>query len=418
MSKQKSFADFLQLLGPGLLFAGAAVGVSHLVQSTKAGAIYGFGLLLAVIIANLLKYPFFEFGTRYAMATGENLVRGYKRQGNWAFILFILMTVGTMFTIQAAVTIVTASLAVSLIGVFGIMTWCFVLLVVCMALLLIGRYAILDNLMKVIIIILSLSTLFALISVLFLGTGVEKTGDLKIFTWDTAGITFLIALMGWMPAPIDLSVWSSIWTLEKKKLNEDVNFNTSLLDFNVGYIGTSILAICFLALGALVMYGTGEVPSEKGAVFAQQLIDLYTTALGSWSKPIIAVAALTTMFSTTLTCLDAFPRVLSEITFVLKPKYETTAKKQAYIFWIILVIAGALLLLNVLQAQMGLMIQIATILSFLTAPFLAFINYKLVTGEHVPEAAKPPKWLKYLSWIGLAFLILFSLLFLYSQFAM
>jgi len=418
MSKQKSFADIIQLLGPGLLFAGAAVGVSHLVQSTKAGAIYGFGLLLAVIIANILKYPFFEFGTRYAMATGENLIRGYKRQGNWAFILFIFMTVGTMFTIQAAVTIVTASLAVSLIGVFSIMTWCFVLLAVCMALLLIGRYAILDNLMKVIIIILSLSTLFALISVLFLGTGVEKTGDLKIFTWDTAGITFLIALMGWMPAPIDLSVWSSIWTLEKKKLNEDVNFNTSLLDFNVGYIGTSILAICFLALGALVMYGTGEVPSEKGAVFAQQLIDLYTTALGSWSKPIIAVAALTTMFSTTLTCLDAFPRVLSEITFVLKPEYETTAKKQAYIFWIILVIAGALLLLNVLQAQMGLMIQIATILSFLTAPFLAFINYKLVTGEHIPEHTKPPKWLKYLSWIGLAFLVIFSILFLYSQVAM
>ena len=32
-------------LGPGLLMAGAAVGVSHLVQSTRAGAVYGFGLL-------------------------------------------------------------------------------------------------------------------------------------------------------------------------------------------------------------------------------------------------------------------------------------------------------------------------------------------------------------------------------------
>ena len=418
MSKQKSFADIIQLLGPGLLFAGAAVGVSHLVQSTKAGAIYGFGLLLAVIVANILKYPFFEFGTRYAMATGENLVRGYKRQGNWAFILFIVMTIGTMFTIQAAVTIVTASLAVSLIGFFDIMTWCAVLLGVCMSLLLLGRYAILDNLMKIIIIVLSLSTLFALISILFLGTGVEKTADLKTFTWDTAGITFLIALMGWMPAPIDLSVWSSIWVLEKKKINKEVDFKSSLLDFNVGYIGTSILAVCFLTLGALVMYGTGEAPSEKGAVFAQQLIDLYTTALGSWSKPIIAVAALTTMFSTTLTCLDAFPRVLSEITFVLKPEYETTAKKQSYIFWIILVIVGALLLLNLLQAQMGLMIKIATILSFLTAPFLAFLNYKLVTSQHIPTEAQPPKWLKYLSWAGFFFLSVFSVLSLYSQFMM
>jgi hypothetical protein len=34
--------SFLQSLGPGLLFAGAAIGVSHLVQSTKAGAEFGF----------------------------------------------------------------------------------------------------------------------------------------------------------------------------------------------------------------------------------------------------------------------------------------------------------------------------------------------------------------------------------------
>ena len=32
-----------------------------------------------------------------------------------------------------------------------------------------------------------------------------------------AGITFIIALIGWMPSPIDLSAWSSIWIMEKKK---------------------------------------------------------------------------------------------------------------------------------------------------------------------------------------------------------
>ena len=33
-------------LGPGILFASTAIGVSHLVQSTRAGAKYGFGLLI------------------------------------------------------------------------------------------------------------------------------------------------------------------------------------------------------------------------------------------------------------------------------------------------------------------------------------------------------------------------------------
>jgi Mn2+/Fe2+ NRAMP family transporter len=46
-------------LGPGLLFAGAAIGVSHLVQSTRAGADFGFGLLWALLLSNIFKYPFF-----------------------------------------------------------------------------------------------------------------------------------------------------------------------------------------------------------------------------------------------------------------------------------------------------------------------------------------------------------------------
>ena len=41
-------------LGQGLLFAGAAIGVSHLVQSTRAGADFGFGLIWALILLSLI----------------------------------------------------------------------------------------------------------------------------------------------------------------------------------------------------------------------------------------------------------------------------------------------------------------------------------------------------------------------------
>ncbi len=52
--------DQIKKLGPGLLFAGAAIGVSHLVQSTKAGAEFGFGLIWALLLCNFFKYPFFS----------------------------------------------------------------------------------------------------------------------------------------------------------------------------------------------------------------------------------------------------------------------------------------------------------------------------------------------------------------------
>lgn len=69
----------LACIGPGILLAGAAIGVSHRVQATRAGAEFGFGMLGLLILACLTKYPFLEFGPRYAAATGEDLVEGYRR---------------------------------------------------------------------------------------------------------------------------------------------------------------------------------------------------------------------------------------------------------------------------------------------------------------------------------------------------
>ena len=88
----------LKKLGPGLLFAGAAIGVSHLVQSTRAGADFGFGLVWALILVNLFKYPFFQFGPRYAMATGETLLDGYKKLGKGILVTYFVLTFATMFT--------------------------------------------------------------------------------------------------------------------------------------------------------------------------------------------------------------------------------------------------------------------------------------------------------------------------------
>ena len=43
-----------RLLGPGILFASTAIGVSHLVQSTRAGAQFGFTLIGFALIGYTL----------------------------------------------------------------------------------------------------------------------------------------------------------------------------------------------------------------------------------------------------------------------------------------------------------------------------------------------------------------------------
>ena len=69
--------NILKKLGPGLLFAGTAIGVSHLVQSTKAGAEFGFGLTWALFLAIILKYPFFKYAPKYSLVTNESVLHGY-----------------------------------------------------------------------------------------------------------------------------------------------------------------------------------------------------------------------------------------------------------------------------------------------------------------------------------------------------
>lgn len=400
---------FLKSIGPGLLFAGAAIGVSHLVQSTRAGADFGFGLLWAILIAALFKYPFFQFGPRYAAATGETLLDGYRRLGKGVLAISYSISFITMFIIQAAVTIVTAGLAVNLFGFFDMVTWSLLITILSISVLLIGKYKLLDNLMKYVILILTLSTLIAVI------VAITKNNQAftftQVFPKETVEIYFLIAFLGWMPAPLDISIWQSIWSLEKEKTTlKKTTTKQAIFDFNIGYVGTIFLAICFIILGALVMYGTGQNFSNKGSVFAGQLIELYTKNLGDFAYIFIAIAAFTTMFSTTITTLDASPRTMTIANDLLFSKKI----RLKYYFWIILLGIGTYVILKYFIDDMGLMVKIATILSFLTAPFYAILNFILITGRHTPKEHQPSIYLKVLSIVGIIFLIAFSLWFLFS----
>ena len=394
-------------LGPGLLFAGAAVGVSHLVQSTRAGADFGFGLLWALLIAAFFKYPFFQFGPRYAAATGETLLDGYKKLGKGVLVISYSISFITMFIIQAAVTIVTAGLAVNLFGFFDMVTWSLLITILSITILLIGKYKLLDNLMKYVILLLTICTLIA-VSVALIKNNQAFTFT-QVFPKGAIEITFLIAFLGWMPAPLDISIWQSIWSLEKERATlKKTTTKQAIFDFNVGYLGTIFLAVCFVILGALVMYNSGESFSNKGDIFAGQLITLYTKNLGNLAYVFIAIAAFTTMFSTTITTLDASPRTMTKANDLL----FSEKIKLNYWFWILLLGIGTYIILRYFRDDMGLMVKIATILSFLTAPFYAILNFILISGKHTPQKHQPSIYMKILSVCGIIFLIGFSIWFL------
>ncbi len=87
-----SFVRTLRSLGPGIIMAATAIGTSHLILSPVAGACFGYGLIWLVLFSHVFKYPAFEFGSRFAIATGVSLIRGYQRvpgPKNWAVWTFL-----------------------------------------------------------------------------------------------------------------------------------------------------------------------------------------------------------------------------------------------------------------------------------------------------------------------------------------
>ena len=306
--------------GPGVLWAATAIGVSHLVQSTRAGAAAGFGLAGVIVVALVLKYPFFEYGPRYAAATGQSLVEGYARTGRWALWLYLVITVLTGGVIQATVVMFTAYLAGFALGV----DWPLAALAAAVmapgcVLLWRGRFRGLDLSIKVVVLLLAVSTLLAA------AVGLPRADFSTLALWPAdflataSPLLFLLALAGWMPSAIDISVWSSLWTLAKNEASgRRCSVETARQDFLIGYLGTAVLAFAFVVLGAAVMFGSGETFAEQGTLFSTQLVDLYAATLGAWTRPVVLVAVVTTMLSTTLTVLDGGPRAIERSILVLR----------------------------------------------------------------------------------------------------
>ena len=403
----KKIIKIFNKLGPGLLFAGTAIGVSHLVQSTKAGAEYGFGITWALLLAIILKYPFFKYAPKYSLITGESILHGYHRLNSKILPIFFLITLCTMFTIQTAVTIVTAGIANSIFGnLLSVEIWTVIIITFSFLLLLIGKYNTLDKLIKYLILALAISTILSFFLAGFNFNGPTELS--QVFPSNSSGIIFLIAFMGWMPAPLDVSIWNSLWSIEKKKTLKNYNLKNSMFDFNIGYFGTAILGICFIGVGYFTIYGSTETLSDSAGIFSNQLIKLYTISLGDWSYYLIAFAALSTMLSTTITALDASPRAMGITTELILNK----KLKHGYLLWLIILAIGTIIIFFAYSSKMGLLIKIATILSFLTAPFYAIINYILISSKHTPIKNRPSLKMHILSVLGILYLIGFSIFFL------
>ena len=199
-------------------------------------------------MANIFKYPFFEFGSRYANSTEKSIIFGYKKLGMWFLYFYFFATLASMLFITSAVGAVTSGFFQNLFQTKGLGIINHVLLFCLTGIILsFGQYKFLDSFIKVIGCVLIISTIlsFSLIIV----KGPVNNQLFPILEYNKSDIFFIIALMGWMPTAVDLSTWNSLWTIERiKQTGYRPKLKETLFDFNFGYITSALLSICFVTI--------------------------------------------------------------------------------------------------------------------------------------------------------------------------
>lgn len=404
--------NFNKILGPGVLFAATAIGVSHLVQSTTAGALYGFSMVGFVIAANVFKFPFFEYGSRYAAATGQTLIHGYASLHKLWLYAYMAVTLVSTFFVTATVGVVTIGFMENLFHLNELTnfpyTTHFLLFGGCLLLLGVGGFNVLENLIKVLGIVLVVSTCVAFVAAVYQG---PQTQASLFPPLQDAGWLFLIPLMGWMPTAVDLSTWNSMWTVEKtKQSGYRPTVKQTIREFSFGYWISAFLAVLFVTMGAMLVFGGDKEVPTNGVEFSGFVIELYTTSIGMWSFYFISAAAFSIMFSTFITVLDGYSRAIRTS---IEVAFNSEMKKKWSLGIKTIITLGSLSLIFFFQelGNFRLLVDTATTISFLIAPLIAVLNFRLVMVDKIGKENSPSRLMKGISYCGLVFLFAFSIWF-------
>ncbi len=413
MKRDASGSGRLGALGPGILYAAAAIGVSHVVQSTRAGAVYGLVMIALVAVIGIVKYPAIRFGSQYTAATGKSLPESYIEQGWWAVSLYLLTQLLTVWFVLAAVAVTTAGLVLTVFDLdMSAVAMTGFLMAGTALLLTIGRYRWLERVGMALVCVLVVMIVIAA------GASVPRIdwsiGSFGLERLDIPLLLFVVAMAGWLPTPVDSSILNSVWTSAKMQASgKPISVAAARFDLNLGYVTAMVLAVGFLLLGVAVMHEPGIAPSDSPAAFAGQVITLFTETVGGWSFYLIGAAVIAAMFSTLLAVMDGYPRQFAYAFSALRgtdaPRWFVPALTWACTL-------GSFVLLATLLTSFTRFIDLTTTLGFVMAPIYAFLNHRAMTGAEVPADYRPSSGLERWSLCSLVILALASAVYLYVRF--
>lgn len=382
---QKANLSLWSQLGPGIVLAMMGIGTSHLILTPLAGARYGFALLWIIVLAYLIKYYVFSLAQFYTSTTGETLMQAYDRipgPRNWAIWMILVFSI-LLVVLLAGIFGIVGTILNAAFPVFNPTVWSIISIVAAIALLMANSFNVLENINKVMAIVLVLMALIA-----FFSSPPSAEFFTGLIPTIPEGSMFLIAsLVGLLPTGGLISLSYSEWThlkLNQLGAGKESNSVEEIIkrrkfmtrDFWVGHWGSMVLTIIFLSLGATVLYGSEELPG--GINLALYLSKIFTESLGQWVFPIFIAGIFSAIFATGTNGMDGMSRLIGRALSALSSPQSIFQKQD-------LVYRGALLFMGLLAMIINLglfdpvfLVQLGAFIELVDVPLLLTINLYIV----------------------------------------
>jgi len=358
-----------------------AIGQTHVILATYSGARFGFSLLWVILLAHILTYPVFEYGPRYAVATGGSLIDAYARLPRLRvpmMLFFGLLLLTLPFIGVASLLSVTASILLAAWPQVSFHQWCVIITACTATLIFAGRYRGLEI------------TCIAMSGVLVLATVVAFSLELpdpgRVLSGALApaipagSMVTLVALMR-MPTDPVTSIMHSVWAVKKREawIREgglQAGLKRSLLDLRVGFGASLLIALIFVSLGAVVLHPRGV--DLEGVDLAVELSRVYTETVGAWAFPLFIGVAFVAIWGSLYAIADGVPRMFEGVWSSATGKTGDSELRPLRVVYTLAILLGGLLLATVWQRPLFLVI-LAVSAGLVAYPLIYLLNIHAVT---------------------------------------
>ena len=408
----------LRQLGPGMILTGSIVGSGELIATPTLAAKVGFTALWLIVVSCVIKVVIQEELGRYTILTGEttfealNKIPGPRLGVSWVVWCWLLMFIGVTFQ-QGGIFGGVGQVFHLLFPAIGVKTWVIIVAVASIAILLKGKYRLIEAGSTFMVVSFTVITVVCAIALGWTPYAIRAENLVEGFRFEipAGGIAVAFAVFGITGVGATELVYYPYWCLEKgyatfvgPRDNSPAWFERARgwirimqTDTLVAMVVYTLATVAFYLLGAAVLHGTQQIP--KGYEMVRTLSGIYTATLGTWAFGLFLLGAFFVLYSTVFSATASNSRVI--VDFMELSRAVKIPDEGRRWYWRRVMVAGLIVLQTIWYLLMGEPVQMVLIGGIAQAfmlPIIAFSTLYL-RYKFVDRALRPSLFIDALLWV-------------------